>query len=118
MLTLIREGGFPMFVILALGLGALGAALRSVTSPSEGRLRLARQLARATLYSTLVGLAAALGAVFHQAPDYAQRNHLDLYQTVLMGLGESMSPAIMGFAILALVALFTAVGEQRAGSAA
>jgi hypothetical protein len=113
MMTLIREGGFPMWVILGLGIGALVTAFRAVLMPSQARLATARQLARATLYSTLVGVAAAFGAVFHHAPRIADAEKVELGRVVLQGLGESMSPLIMGFTILALVALFTAVAEKR-----
>ena len=113
MLTLFREGGFPMFVILALGLGAIGVGVRAMLSPTEQRLVLAKHLERATLYSTLVGLAAALGAVFHHAPRIAEENAVDLHAVLLQGLGESMSPMIMGLTILSIVAVLRAVAERR-----
>lgn len=113
MLTLFREGGFPMYVILALGVAAIGAGLRAVTAPTEGRLQLVRHLGRAALYATLVGLAAALGAVFHHAPTFASEHQMDLREVILQGLGEAMSPAILGFTMLSIVAVFRAVAEKR-----
>ena len=113
MLTFFREGGFPMFAILALGLSALGTAMRAAMRPSRARLELARGLARATLYSSLVGLVAALGAVFHNVAAYSTEHNVDLRYAILQGLGEAMSPVIMGFTILSLASLFTAIGARR-----
>jgi hypothetical protein len=113
MLEMFREGGFPMWVILALGLVSLAAGLRAVMKPSERRIVSLQHFSGATLYATLVGLTAALGAVFHHAPGFAEEHGLPVQAAVLQGLGESMSPVIMGFTFLAIAAVFRAVAERR-----
>jgi hypothetical protein len=113
MVEMFREGGFPMWVILGLGLVSLVAGARAVISPTERRLILLHHLAMASLYATLVGLVGALGAVFHHAPRFAAEHGQTVEATVLQGLGESMSPAMMGLSFLLIAALFRAVAERR-----
>ncbi len=59
MLQLIRNGGFPMFFILAFGLIALGLAARFASKPVREQLALVRAMSSATLYATLTGTVAA-----------------------------------------------------------
>jgi hypothetical protein len=113
MLTLIRNGGIPMFFILAFGLTALVSAARSALRPSPSLERFTDAMARATLYASLVGLCADLAAVFHKAPAIAEQEGAPLNLVVLQGLGEATSPAILGFTFLALVTLFAAVASRR-----
>jgi hypothetical protein len=113
MWTLLREGGIPIAFILVVGVAALVAAVGCARRPTEARIRFASQLARALLYGTLVGLFADLAAVLHKAPAIAEAQGLDLTRTLLVGFGEATSPAILGFAMLALVSLFLAVAARR-----
>ena len=119
MLTkLMVEGGFPMWFIVLLGLASLTAAALYAKSAAARFAALARGLALSTLMATLAGTTAALGMVFNTlAGDRSPEFNIlkpDGPQVLLKGLGESMSPGIMGFALLALTALFYAVGSFRA----
>ena len=117
-MKLMQEGGFPMVFILLFGLAGLGAAIRYATLPSDRWQVLCTSLGRATLFSTLATLGADLGATFHamsgqRFPDINIKVP-EGPQMLLQGLGESMSPIIMGFALLALLHLFHAIGSFRA----
>src|SRR5687767_4900984 len=118
MMTLMVEGGFPMWFLLLFGLLGLGAAVRFAQRPEPRYLRLAAALGMATLWATLTGTCAALAAVGKHAPVY-QREHpgTSLPEVLLLGLAESMSAGILGFTLLSLTALCVAVGFYRAGSA-
>lgn len=123
MLTkLMVEGGFPMWFIVAFGLTSLAAAALYAKTVSDRFAALARGMSLATLMATLAGTAAALGMVFNTlAGDRSPELSIlkpEGPQVLLKGLGESMSPGIMGFALLALSALFYAVGTYRATQAA
>lgn len=118
MLTkLMQEGGFPMWFIVTLGLAGLVTAALYAKTVQSRFAALARGLALATLMATLAGTTAALGAVFAAlAGDrFPEVNILkpDGPQILLKGFAEAMSPGIMGFALLALTALFYAVGSYR-----
>ena len=121
MLTLMRDGGFPMWFILAFGLAALASSVSYAVRPDEKRLSLTRGMSLATLFATLAALAAALGATLfalagRRAPDLSlEVPHGSLI--LLTGMAESMSPLIVGFALLALTAMFSAVGGFREAAA-
>jgi hypothetical protein len=68
-------------------------------------------MSRAVLWSTLAGLASDVGTTLHSTCtilDDGERS-----RTITEGVAESMSPAIMGFALLAVTAFLTAVGRRR-----
>jgi len=112
MLTLFRNGGFPMFFILGFGFLALATAFWYALRPDEKVRGFIDYLSKATLYSTLCGtctdVATVCFAVAQNPMDPEQRTRM-----ILEGLGESLSPGIMGFALLSLIALLVAVGQRR-----
>src|SRR5262245_7409695 len=117
MMTLIREGGIPMWFILLFGLLALGGSVWYAMAPEPRRLGLVRGMSAATLFSTLSGTAAAVGATLHtlaggRIPEYSFKTP-DGPLFLMTGLAESMSAMIMGFSFLALVGLICAVGAVR-----
>ena len=114
MLTLFREGGFPIWFLLSFGALSLLAAARFALRPEPARLRLALALAAATLFTMSTAISAALATVGHQAPGYLARHPEDsLSGVILQGLAESLSPAILGSTVLTLSALFVALGCYR-----
>lgn len=114
MATLIREGGFPVFFLLAFGLAAMAFAVRFAMAPSQRAFRTCLALCAATLLTSINGIFAAFAAVGHQAPEYLKRHpESTLAEVVLLGIGESMSPGILGFTVLSLIALILALGVYR-----
>lgn len=112
MMTLFRSGGFPMFFILFFGAIALVTAFWFAARPSERHEGFITWMGRATLFATLSGTLADLLAVMRYVVSHemtGDRRTLILCE----GFGESLSPGIMGFSILALVAVMTAVGRRR-----
>jgi hypothetical protein len=116
MFTLIRDGGVPILFVLLFGLLCVGVAIRFAVKPSQSQMPLLRWLIGATAFFMVGGTAGDFGATFHTAasataaagdgPDFRT-------QIILDGLGESMSVAIMGCALLAFTALIIAVGQRR-----
>jgi uncharacterized membrane protein len=114
MLTLFREGGFPMWFLLAFGGLSLLSSARFAMRPDSARLRVAVALAAATLFTMATAICAALATVGHQAPEYLTRHpELALSTVLLQGTAESLSPAILGCTVLTLAALFIALGCYR-----
>src|SRR3954464_7564619 len=114
MMTLFREGGFPMWFLLVFGALSLLAGGRFAARPEPGRLRLAAVLGLATLFTVLTAVGADLATVGHQAPGYLARHPEETLAAVLLqGFAECVRPAIVGFTILTLVALFIALGCYR-----
>jgi len=114
MWNLMLEGGFPMFFLFALGAGALVAAVRFARAPSRRRLRVTTALGVATGFTTLTATCADFAAVGHHAPEYLKLNPgQPVTEVLLQGMAEAMSPGILGFTILSLVALITVLGVAR-----
>jgi hypothetical protein len=121
MLTLIREGGFSMWIILLLGVVTLVAAGVYAMRGDRHATGFIEWMNRATLYSTLVGVVSDLAAVGHHVSGMMSgewkpppgNDGLTPTIAMLMGFGESMAPAIVGFAILSMSALLTAIGHRR-----
>jgi hypothetical protein len=110
MVTLIRDGGFPMFFLLAFGLAALAFSVRFAAAPSQRALRTALCLSAATGFTAITGICAALAKVGHHAPAFPKSR---LAEIVLLGIAESLSAGILGFTMLSLIALILALGVHR-----
>ncbi len=114
MWTLIQEGGYWMWFLLAFGLAAIIAGALYARSPSWGNLRVVVGLGVTTLFSSASGIAGDLSAVGHRAPEYVNSHPgTKLPEVVLLGVGESMSPGIIGFSMLTIVALLVTYGLFR-----
>ena len=109
-----QAGGFPMWFILLFGVIALGNAAYFWRRPDERRLEFIGRMSHATLYSVGAGVASDLAAVFIRVPAKPEWAHSpDLPLIVMKGLGESMTPCILGFTLLSLIAFLTALGVRR-----
>lgn len=112
MLTLIRDGGFSMIFILLFGGVALVTSFGFAIAPSPANERFISWMGLATLASILCGTCADVATVMHRVPQMDlepdQRTRI-----VMQGLSESMAPGILGFAMLAIVALASAIGKRR-----
>ncbi|MCA9613514.1 MAG: hypothetical protein H6721_21235 [Sandaracinus sp.] len=114
MLEFFRAGGWPMFVVLLFGGLTLAAAIRFARQPRVETVGTVRALSTATVFAALGGLVTDLAAVFHHVPnnpEWAQSPQVGMI--VLVGLAESMAPAMLGFAFLSMAWLVTAVGTRR-----
>ena len=112
MWTLIREGGFGMVFVLLFGFIALGAAIRFAVRPARRQLAFIRGMSYATLFAVLSAICSDLAAVFHAIPGRFHEAP-DWHLILILGLGESMAPGILGFTLLALTALAAAFGGRR-----
>ena len=116
MVNLMRDGGFPMFFLLAFGLVALALAVRFALSPSQRLLKATLAMSGATAFTIFTAICTDLAAVAQKAPVFLKR-HPDpdttLAEVVLIGFGESMSPGILGGVMLSLIAIILALGLWR-----
>ena len=115
MLTLIRNGGVPVLFVVAFGLAGVLTALAQARHPRPEREGFIRGMMRATLFSTLCALAADLAAVMMYLKSLPPAQ--DASRLLFEGIGESMSPPILGFALLSVTAFLQAVAARRAAAA-
>ena len=103
-----------MWFLMVFGALSLICGARFALRPEPARLRMAGAMSLATLFTTLTGVCTDLATVGHQVPIFMAHNSSDLLPSLLLqGFAESMSPAILGFTVLTLAALFIALGCHR-----
>ncbi len=112
MMTLFRNGGFPMYFILVFGLVMLVTALAYAVRPAKEREGFVKWMCVATIASVVSGTAGDFAAVAHYVETHPMGG-AELGRIVVVGFGESMSPAIFGGSLLSLTALAMAVGRRR-----
>ncbi|HXU65068.1 MAG TPA: hypothetical protein VN962_25390 [Polyangia bacterium] len=118
MLDLLREGGVPMFFVVVFGVLTLSAAGLFAARGDRRRLGFIGALGLATALSVAGAVCADLAAVGHHGLAMCAPQHLDPLTCLLLGMAESMAPAIIGFTVLSLAAMLTAVGMSRTARAA
>lgn len=112
--TLFQNGGMPMWFIVLFGAIGLGTAFWYALRPDTKHEGFIRGMSAATLFAILNGFCSDLAMVaktvaqLDPQPDPETR-----FRILLEGFYESMSPGIIGFAFLSLIALLTAVGRRR-----
>jgi hypothetical protein len=111
MLNAIREGGWPMFIVLAVGVTSLTAAFRYSRDGRKDLLGLVLGLGAATLFAglfgTVVGVMVSVEHVGELPPD--QR------WIVLLGLKESLNNLALATVFAFADALLVARGQWRRG---
>jgi hypothetical protein len=114
MVEFMREGGWGMWLVLALGAATLVTAILFAREPDERRMALIRGLTAACSFSILTALASNLATVMHHVPQDPELSSA-LSRVTMIGIGESLAPVILGSAFLTLSWIVTAVGMRRLG---
>jgi hypothetical protein len=114
MLTLMRLGGVPMWFVLGLGLLSIAAAAGFVWRPAPRKVAAIRALSLATLGMIGAAICTAVAAVGHNVPARFA-DHPQIHLVLLQGLAESMSAGILGFGLVSITWMLTAVGHRRLG---
>jgi hypothetical protein len=114
MIDFMRAGGFSMWIVLTFSLIALVAAGLFAFRPDERKIGFIRAMTIASLFSVASGVTSDIGAVMSKVSSHPEWSKSpDLHLIVMTGIGESMAPAILGFTLLSLVWLVSAVGVRR-----
>ncbi|MFT3835916.1 MAG: hypothetical protein QM723_02835 [Myxococcaceae bacterium] len=115
MLQLFKEGGVPMVAVLAFSIAALVGAVRFALRPDPRRIQSIIAMSLAVLGSTLLGVFADIAAVGHAIGSgrFPVEDHNALLQLTYQAIAECMSPLILGFGVLTVVAMLIAVGYRR-----
>jgi hypothetical protein len=128
MMTLFRDGGWSMYYVVGFGFVALGAAAYFAARPTARHEGFIEWMSRALLWAILAGICSDVGTVMREASAKMGEAHLRMLgedvvgqvadsetrtRIICEGLAESLSPGIVGFAFLGVVALLAAVGRRR-----
>jgi hypothetical protein len=114
MLEFFLAGGVPMLGVVVCGLAALVAAVRFAMSPDRRKVAAIACLSVAALSSSLLGFAADISKVFMMIGKVEEWQKPDVMPlVVIQGAHESLSPVILGLALLTVTWLVMAVGFRR-----
>jgi hypothetical protein len=113
MLNAIREGGWPMFIVLAVGAASLSAAIRYSRDGRRDLLGVAVGLALATLLAGLCGTAMGVMASFGHIREVPAPEG-DRW-IVLIGVKESLHNLVLGSVVAFIDALLVTRGQWRRG---
>lgn len=113
MMNLMRLGGYSMWIVLLFGIILLVATILFVRRPEEGKLGFIRGMTVANIFAILSGIAGNLAATFNHAGFQTEANTVEAAASAMVGFSESLSPASLGFSVLAIAWLITAVGIRR-----
>jgi hypothetical protein len=108
------EGGWGMWFVLAFGLITLAAAMGFARRPRPEGEPAVRSFSRATSFSAISSVClnlAAVGSKVPNAPGIDQ--HPKVHFVVMVGISESLAPAILGGTLLSFAWLVMAVGQRR-----
>jgi uncharacterized membrane protein HdeD (DUF308 family) len=105
----IREGGWPMFPTLVLGIAALVLAVRYAARPERGQRALVNMVALVTLLmgilGTLLGVQLSANGIRDVGPDQKW--------IFLIGLAESLSCVLGALVLLIPTMIFAGIGGYR-----
>lgn len=105
-------GGFPMVFVVLFGLWATLGALRFAWAPVPGHLPSLVAAALTCVTAGLAGTLAGIVAMSVKIPAHPEW-HADLAMTVIIGLGEALTPLLLGLTVATVVSLLAAVGLRR-----
>jgi hypothetical protein len=102
-----------MLFVVIFGLLTFAAAAVFAARGDRRRLGFITWMGLATLLSVGGGICADLAAVGHHGVERCTEMHIEATTCLLVGFAESMAPGIVGFTLLSLAGMLTAVGMSR-----
>jgi hypothetical protein len=116
-LEFFAEGGVAMFPVFIFALASIGAAARYAWRPDDRYIAVLRALSAATAFGSAAAVASCISAVMHHVPANPEWSKSpEIHLIVMVGIGESMAPAILGLGLLALAWVIAAFGLRRAAA--
>ncbi len=114
MIEFLRAGGVGMVAVLVVGLITLVVAVVFARRPDERRMAMVRALTTASIFSVCTAVSSNLATVMVHVPQNPKfAGSPDFGGIVMIGIGESLTPAILGCAFLTVTWIAAAVGMRR-----
>jgi hypothetical protein len=108
----IRAGGYPIWIVIALSIPLLYLAVRFAISIDARRLAMLRALTWAQLFAVTSGVTSNVLAVMWNIG--RNEEHLkDPLPPLFIGLGEAVTPAVLGLSILTVTWILITFGLRR-----
>lgn len=112
MLDFFRGGGWAMFVVLATVIPLLISSAKFARNASPQGLSMIRALTMAVLFASIGGVVTNLASVARNVPNDPEMLKEPL-ANILLGINESMAPAILGFPLITVAWILVAFGVRR-----
>ena len=107
-------GGYPMWIVTIFGLICLVTAIRFTWKADARKLAIVRAMTWATVFAILSGVLSDFMAVMWKVPENPEwATSPELHLIIMVGLGEAVTPGVLGFTLLALAWMFVAIGTRR-----
>lgn len=113
MVYFIRAGGVPIWIVLALSVPLLYLGVRFAIAADARRLAILRALTWAQIAAIGGGVASNVIAVMWHLGRGLEPGESPL-PGLFIGLGEALTPAVLGLVILSVVWMLVAFGLRRA----
>jgi len=112
MVHFIRAGGYPIWIVIALAVPTLILAVRFAVAVDGRRLAMLRALSWAQVFAVTSGVAANVLAVMWTIgrDDDALKDPLPY---LFIGLGEALTPAVLGLSVLTVTWILITFGLRR-----
>jgi hypothetical protein len=107
-----RVGGFGMHQVALFALVVPVAAGRFAYQPDERKVPFLRTMSAATLLAIVFAVTSNVATVFWSVPKHFP-DQAGWPRILLIGLFESLTPAVLGFGLLSIAWLVKAVGMRR-----
>ena len=112
MLDFFRAGGWAMFLVLATAIPLLITSAKFARTASPQGLSIIRALTLTVVFAAIAGVVSDLATVAHNVPHDPELMKEPL-ASILIGFGESMAPAILGFSLVTIAWILVAFGVRR-----
>lgn len=113
MVAFFLAGGWSIWVVFLFGAICLVTAIRFAWRTELRHLGVIRAMTWATVFAVVGGVAANLLAVLRYVGEESAA--AERTGDLLGGLAEAVTPAVLGFPMLAMAWMFVAVGTRRRG---
>lgn len=113
MIHFIRAGGVPIWIVMAISVPLLYLGVRFAIAADARRLAIIRALTWAQIAALVSGVASNIIMVMWHVGRDLEPDESPL-PPLFIGLGESLTPAVIGPSILAVVWILVAFGLRRA----
>lgn len=109
---MMQAGGVGMWGVLVLGLIALVNAVLFARRPERRRVGVVACMGLATLTASLLATCTGLATMGFAASDMAREGG-NVTPVLIAGIAECLAPLVLGFSLLTVTAVVSAVGMRR-----
>jgi hypothetical protein len=113
MLTLIRDGGPPIWFIILFGLIALVDAVLIARRADARKLAFLRAMTMTLVFAMITGFAGGVFKSIHACARLLPGRRAEWPYFLMLGTGESLANIVMGSTLLTLAWFIAAMGVRR-----